>query len=167
MFSLAFLVTGLVTDGTLAESRESSLIATLGYFTKMSLRKSLRMRASLTLMPALMAALLASGCASRDARPEGPSEQGIASYYSDRYHGRKTASGETLDQQALTAAHRSLPFGTRVHVEHLENGRTVTVRINDRGPFVKGRVIDLSRRGAEALDMIDSGLAPVRVTPLN
>src|SRR5687767_8980161 len=71
-------------------------------------------------------------------------EAGIASYYADKYHGRPTASGEIFDTGKLTAAHRSLPFGTTVKVTHLGNRRSVTVRINDRGPFVAGRVIDLS-----------------------
>lgn len=122
-----------------------------------------------SLMPALFIAALASGCASRDLRPGDADggQEGIASYYSDRHHGRKTASGEVFDQHDMTAAHRTLPFGTRVRVRHLDNGREVTVRINDRGPFVKGRIIDLSYRAAKDLDMIRSGVAPVRVTPLN
>ncbi len=94
-------------------------------------------------------------------------EEGVASYYSDRYHGRKTASGAIHDQSAMTAAHRTLPFGTRVRVRNLENGREVVVQITDRGPFVKGRVIDLSRRAAEQLKMVNSGIVPVRVTPEN
>ena len=94
------------------------------------------------------------------------SERGQASYYHDRYQGQRTASGEPYDAQALTAAHRRLPFDTRVRVTNLDNGRQVTVRINDRGPFTEGRVIDLSRRAAERLGMIKAGTAPVRVTPL-
>lgn len=94
------------------------------------------------------------------------SERGQASYYHDRYQGQRTASGEPYNAQALTAAHRRLPFDTRVRVTNLENGRQVTVRINDRGPFTEGRVIDLSRRAAKRLGMIKAGTAPVRVTPL-
>ncbi|MDR5906730.1 septal ring lytic transglycosylase RlpA family protein [Franzmannia qiaohouensis] len=116
----------------------------------------------------LSLAVLLAGCASREgARQSGAgvaSEEGIASYYADRYHGRQTASGERFDQRALTAAHPSLPFGTRVRVTHLDNGRETVVRINDRGPFVRGRIIDLSRRAAEELDMLRSGVAPVRVS---
>lgn len=93
-------------------------------------------------------------------------ERGQASYYHDRYQGQRTASGEPYNAQALTAAHRRLPFDTRVRVTNLENGRQVTVRINDRGPFTEGRVIDLSRRAAKRLGMIKAGTAPVRVTPL-
>jgi rare lipoprotein A len=122
---------------------------------------------------ALLALLMIAGCAGRDGRHvergSGPSgwngEQGQASFYADRYHGRRTASGEAHDRNALTAAHRSLPFGTRVRVARLDNGREVVVRINDRGPFVRGRVIDLSRRAAEVLDMVGRGVVPVRISP--
>jgi rare lipoprotein A len=83
--------------------------------------------------------------------------KGIASWYGPRFHGRRTASGERFDQEALTAAHRTLPFGTIVRVQSLVNGRTVDVRINDRGPFLRQRVIDLSRGAARALGLIDAG----------
>ncbi len=86
-------------------------------------------------------------------------ETGIASIYG--YRGGKTASGERANPSALTAAHRSLPFGTRVNVINRRNGKQVTVRINDRGPFVRGRVIDLTPAGARALEF--SGLAPVTI----
>lgn len=115
--------------------------------------------------------LLLSACASHEGRVDQrvasgwSGEQGQASYYADRYHGRRTASGETYDRNALTAAHRSLPFGTRVRVTRLDNGRDTVVRINDRGPFVRGRVIDLSRRAAEELDMFGPGVVDVRVLP--
>ena len=114
-----------------------------------------------------------SACGSQSDASAPPSKQGLllgegkASYYGGRHHGRKTASGEVFDRNGMSAAHRTLPFGTRVRVQHLQNGREVTVRINDRGPFVKGRIIDLSHRAAEKLDMIDSGVARVRVTPLD
>ncbi|WP_234274484.1 septal ring lytic transglycosylase RlpA family protein [Billgrantia zhangzhouensis] len=122
---------------------------------------------------ALLILLLIAGCAGRDGgrgeRSSAPSgwngEQGQASFYADRYHGRRTASGETHDRNALTAAHRSLPFGTRVRVTRLDNGRETVVRINDRGPFVRGRVIDLSRRAAEELGMLRQGVAEVRLSP--
>lgn len=90
-----------------------------------------------------------------------------ASWYHDSLHGNPTASGEPYDRGAMTAAHRSLPFGTQVRVESLENGRAVEVRINDRGPFVDGRIIDLSRRAAENLDMIQAGVVEVRVVVLD
>ncbi|MDG9929833.1 MULTISPECIES: septal ring lytic transglycosylase RlpA family protein [unclassified Pseudomonas] len=97
----------------------------------------------------------------------GAGETGKASYYGARHHGQKTASGERFDQHALTAAHRSLPFGTRVRVTNLNNDRSVVVRINDRGPHTRGRIIDVSRRAAEQLDMLRSGTAPVRVQSLD
>lgn len=89
--------------------------------------------------------------------------EGQASWYGQRHHGRRTASGERFDQHALTAAHRSLPFGSRVKVTHLRSQRSVVVRINDRGPYGRGRIIDLSRAAAERLGMLRSGVAPVRV----
>jgi len=92
-----------------------------------------------------------------------PAEVGLASYYADKYHGRTTASGETFDMNALTAAHRTLPFGTLVKVTQLENNRSVIVRINDRGPFIDGRVIDLSRAAATELQFTRAGLAKVKV----
>ena len=90
-------------------------------------------------------------------------EEGTASYYADEFHGRKTSNGEVFDMDSLTAAHRSLPFGTKVRVTNLDNGRSVVVRINDRGPFVEGRIIDLSLAGARAIGMIGTGTAPVKL----
>lgn len=90
-------------------------------------------------------------------------QEGIASYYGDQFDGNPTASGEIFDQEALTAAHRTLDFGTRVRVTNQDNGLSVEVRINDRGPFVDGRIIDLSRRAAEEIDMIQAGIVPVRI----
>lgn len=92
--------------------------------------------------------------------------QGQASFYAKRFHGRRTASGELHDAEDLTAAHRSLPFGTWVQVQSLHSGQQVTVRINDRGPFTRGRVIDLSRAAAEALGMLQAGTHAVRVQVL-
>jgi rare lipoprotein A len=94
----------------------------------------------------------------------GWTERGVASWYGDPFHGRTTASGETYDMEAMTAAHQSLPFGTVVLVENLQNGRSTTLRINDRGPFVRGRTIDVSRRAARELGLIGPGTAPVQVT---
>ena len=88
---------------------------------------------------------------------------GAASYYADKFHGRRTASGENYDKHQLTAAHRTLPFGTRVRVTNKGNGKSVIVRINDRGPFAGKRVIDLSRAAAQSLGMIRSGVAKVQV----
>ncbi|WP_421682433.1 septal ring lytic transglycosylase RlpA family protein [Stutzerimonas urumqiensis] len=90
-------------------------------------------------------------------------QTGKASFYARRHHGQRTANGETHDQTAMVAAHRSLPFGTQVRVTNLDNGKQVTVRINDRGPFRRGRIIDLSRAAAQALGMIEQGVVRVRV----
>jgi rare lipoprotein A len=91
----------------------------------------------------------------------GATEVGVASWYGAPYHGRAAASGEIYDMEQLTAAHRTLPFGALVEVTDLENGKRVHVRINDRGPFVDGRVIDLSRAAARAIDMLGPGTARV------
>ena len=88
-------------------------------------------------------------------------ERGQASWYGPRFHGRRTASGEPYDQHALTAAHKTLPFGTVVRVRSLVTGREVDVRVTDRGPFTRGRVIDLSRAAAEALGMMGLGVKQV------
>jgi rare lipoprotein A len=122
---------------------------------------------------ALIALLFAAGCGaaavSSGTTPQRGARtfEGRAAYYSDRLVGRPTASGEPYRREALTAAHRTLPFGTRVRVTNLSNGRSVDVRINDRGPFGGGgRIIDLSRRAAEELDMIRAGVVPVEVRVL-
>lgn len=91
-------------------------------------------------------------------------EYGIASYYSDLFHGKPTASGELYDKGKMTAAHKTLPFGTIVKVTHLGNNKSVTLRVNDRGPFISGRVIELSRAAAQQLDLITDGSARVKVT---
>ena len=99
----------------------------------------------------------------KTARGEKGELEGLASWYGKPYHGRKTASGEKYDMNDLTAAHRTLPFGTVVRVENKDNELTVVVRINDRGPFAEDRIIDLSRAAAKKLDMLVSGVAPVRL----
>lgn len=91
---------------------------------------------------------------------------GTASFYSYEFSGRKTASGEMFDPEALTAAHKYYPFGTKVRVVNLKNQQIVIVRINDRGPFLKGRIIDLSRKAAEEIGMIGDGTARVRIEVL-
>jgi rare lipoprotein A len=88
---------------------------------------------------------------------------GTASWYGPGFHGKKTASGEIYDQTKLTAAHKTLPLGTKARVTNLENGNAVEVEINDRGPFVKGRIIDLSRAAAGILGLVEDGVAPVKV----
>jgi rare lipoprotein A len=127
---------------------------------------------------ALFLLLLATACASgRSSRPvshpippggapAGWSQEGLASWYggNDGFEGKPTASGEIYDSAQLTAAHRDLPLGTVVDVTNVENGKTVRVRVNDRGPFVHGRVIDLSRQAARHLDLIGPGVGMVRLT---
>ena len=121
----------------------------------------------------VLVAAVATGCAtaSRVATPAsapasapGWTETGVASWYGIPFHGRRTASGEIYDMRELTAAHPKLPFGTRVRVHNLDNDKRVDVRINDRGPFAKQRIIDVSRRAAESLDMVGPGTARVRIT---
>lgn len=97
----------------------------------------------------------------------GFTEVGVASWYGPGFHGKKTANGERYNQNAMTAAHKLLPFNTDIRVTNLDNGRSTVVRINDRGPFVANRVIDLSRRAAEQIDMIGSGTARVRLEAVN
>lgn len=91
------------------------------------------------------------------------SATGLASYYADKFEGRQTANGEIYSHSKLTAAHPSLPFGTILKVTNLKNGKSVVVRVNDRGPFVKGRIIDLSKSAAIQIDVIRDGLAEVKV----
>jgi rare lipoprotein A len=93
----------------------------------------------------------------------GWSEKGEASWYGPGFNGKQTASGEVYDMEAMTAAHRQLPFGTRVNVRNLDNGRETVVRVNDRGPFAHGRIIDLSKAGARAIGMLGTGVAEVQL----
>ena len=93
----------------------------------------------------------------------GQSWTGKASYYGKKYHGKTTANGETFNMYAMTAAHRTLPFGTVVEVTNLSNNRTCQVRINDRGPFISGRIIDLSLWAARRIDMVEQGVVDVRI----
>ena len=107
---------------------------------------------------AMTIACVASPASARtDHGMRGPS--GMASWYGPGFHGRRTASGERFNTHAFTAAHRTLPFGTRVRVVNRRNGRSVVVRINDRGPFVRGRIIDLSKSAARTIGL--NGVAPV------
>jgi rare lipoprotein A len=119
---------------------------------------------------------LSAGCATKRSyyifhKPVKPSktyigyqETGIASWYGSNFHGRPTASGEIYNMYAMTAAHKTLPLGTYVKVTNLENGRTVVVKINDRGPFVKGRIIDLTYTAAKKLGMANKGITRVKIT---
>ncbi|MGE0399125.1 MAG: septal ring lytic transglycosylase RlpA family protein [Kofleriaceae bacterium] len=117
--------------------------------------------------------LAVAGCPSGGAQkkptgtPAKPGVQyGIASWYGGKHHGGPTASGERFNKNAMTAAHKTLRMGTRVRVTRIKNGRVVIVRINDRGPYSKGRIIDLSEAAARQLDMIEDGIAKVKVEVL-
>ncbi len=92
--------------------------------------------------------------------------EGIASYYAHDFHGKKTSNGEIFDMNAITAAHRTFPFGTKVRVTNLENNKKVVVRVNDRGPFKEGRIIDLSLGAAKEIELIKSGTVRVRLEVL-
>ncbi|MBK8640524.1 MAG: septal ring lytic transglycosylase RlpA family protein [Chromatiaceae bacterium] len=109
----------------------------------------------------ILAIAVAGGCSSASKRQQ----DGVASWYGPQHHGRKTASGQPFNQNTLTAAHPSLPFGTQVRVTNLANGKQVVVSINDRGPYKGGRIIDLSRAAARKLEM--DGIARVRVEVLS
>jgi len=117
---------------------------------------------------ALLAGILTilSGCAGGSGKlstDPGSVQEGGASYYAHKFHGRQTASGEIYNENDMTAAHKTLAFGTTVRVTNLANGKDVVVRINDRGPFVEGRIIDLSYKAAGKLDMISAGVIKARV----
>ncbi|MEX2615193.1 MAG: septal ring lytic transglycosylase RlpA family protein [Alphaproteobacteria bacterium] len=136
---------------------------------------------------AVLALLAASGCArvepveqripaapEQQAAPETPPEprcaaarrpveQGAASWYGETHHGRRTASGAAFDMNGMTAAHRTLPFGTRIRVTHAGTGRSVVLTVTDRGPFVEGRIVDVSRQAARELGFEQDGVAPVRL----
>ena len=131
------------------------------------------MRRHLSAVLTLVCTLLVSPAASSaptkpvsSPTPKKPAQVGAASFYHSFFDGRKTASGATFDSQLLTAAHRTLEFGTRVRVTNLVNLKSVIVTINDRGPYVNGRIIDLSRRAAAALGFVRDGITRVRVEPL-
>ncbi len=143
------------------------------------------MKTQRLLLFVVLISLLASACggrrsASRIPVPQTPSpgggaqtagpgytETGYASWYGNPYHGRRAANGEIYDMYKLTAAHRTLPFGTQIKVTNLENSRSVLVRINDRGPFIKGRIVDLSLAGAREIRMVGPGTALVRLEVLS
>ena len=123
------------------------------------------MRTKFLMVPLI--AILAAGCAGTLPEPgdldDRPRETGVASYYAKKFEGRRTASGDRYDGDRLTAAHRTLPFGTRVRVTNLANDASVVVTVNDRGPFRRNRVIDVSRRAARALGFIADGTTVVAI----
>jgi rare lipoprotein A len=112
---------------------------------------------------AIRATTMPAGETALPASDAGRSQVGLASWYGQFHHGLRTASGEIFDMGELTAAHRTFPLGTRLQVTNLENGRMVRVRVNDRGPYVDGRVVDLSLEAAKVLDMVERGVVPVRL----
>ena len=118
-----------------------------------------------TLIAATLPAVLIVGAAALFlwAMPVRAAECGGASWYGPGFHGKQTASGSTYNQNAMTAAHKSLPFGTKVKVTNLNNGRSVVIRVNDDGPHIPGRIIDLSQGAAAKIGMLSSGTAPVRL----
>ncbi len=126
-----------------------------------------RTRRPLTaVLAAVFAAGLLAGCASTtrlESPNRGTTQKGLASWYGGKFHGRPTASGEIYDMNRISAAHKQLPFGTVVEVRNRDNGRKLKVPINDRGPFIKGRIIDLSLGAARELHMFGAGLARVRI----
>ncbi len=113
----------------------------------------------------VLLALLATGCATNRYQPPRPRDtvRGMASWYGKDFHGKPTANGEIYDMHGISAAHRELPLGTVVDVTHLDNGRKVRVRVNDRGPFIRGRILDLSYGAAKKLDMVGEGVARVEI----
>ena len=124
------------------------------------------MLVSIAMLTACVDATSCGGKKVKAAKPPriGTTDSGIASWYGHPYHGRRAANGEIYDKEKLTAAHRTMPFNTWVRVKNLSNERTVDVRIQDRGPFVNGRIIDLSRAAAREIEMIGPGTAKVRLT---
>ncbi|NLO10929.1 MAG: septal ring lytic transglycosylase RlpA family protein [Candidatus Cloacimonetes bacterium] len=108
-------------------------------------------------------AVLIDSLHSQDPPEPIPAERMVASYYYGKFHGRKTASGERFDQYALTCAHKTLPFQTILKVTNPKNGKSVVVRVNDRGPFTRGRDIDLSYAAAQEIGMLQAGVIPVEV----
>ena len=114
----------------------------------------------------LACSLFLASCTGMKYFPSGDEQKGIASWYGEDFHGKLTSNQEIYNMYAMTAAHKTLPFGTYVRVTNLTNGKSVVVRINDRGPFVKGRIIDLSYAAAEKLGMSETGVAPVEIKVL-
>ncbi len=111
----------------------------------------------------LVLIMLVTACARMRYSPTGRVQRGLASWYGEDFHGRTTSSKEVYNMYDMTAAHKTLPFGTYVMVTNLKNGKSVIVKINDRGPFIKGRIIDLSYAAARVIDMVGPGVVPVKV----
>ena len=133
--------------------------------------ESIEVQPKLLVFVSLCLLLVISSCSTVEYRSSpqliGYTERGIASFYAMRFQFRKTSSGERFNQLALTAAHRTLPFGTKVRVTNLMNNRSVIVKINDRGPFIDNRIIDLSRYAFSKIGDTDSGLINVKIEVIN
>jgi rare lipoprotein A len=129
------------------------------------MKSTIREKCIWTLAGVILLMACAVGCSSKPPVVRSPAYEavGLASFYGKKFNGRKTASGERFNMYALTAAHKRLAFGAMVRVTHLKNGRSVVVRINDRGPFAKDRIIDLSYAAAKKLGMVTQGVARVRI----
>lgn len=126
------------------------------------------LRVNTTFVGILIFLLFLAGCSGHtnykpNAESSGYKETGMASYYASKFQNRKTASGELLNNNSMTAAHKTLPFGTVVIVRNLNNGKSVKVRINDRGPFIKGRIIDLTKTAFSQIANLDKGVAKVEI----
>lgn len=134
------------------------------------LKKSMKNIKLSVIAVSILSIILLSSCSvkkkSESHSKEKVYQKGEASWYGPGFNGKKTASGETFNMYKLTAAHKKLPFGTKVKVTNLKNGKSVIVRINDRGPFVKGRIIDLSKKAAQQIDLIQAGHTPVKIVIL-
>ena len=120
----------------------------------------------ITLLSILGLVILFASCTQLDYFSGGKAQKGIASWYGSDFHGKLTSNREIYNMHAMTAAHKTLPFGTFVRVTNLNNGKSAVVRINDRGPFVKGRIIDLSYAAAKKIGMAQTGIAPVKIVVL-
>jgi len=134
-------------------------------FSRRPVARSLHVLAAVTVVVVLVACAGGRSAGAGD-EPTASEQRGTASYYADKFVGRQTANGETYRHDKMTAAHRSLPFGTEVRVTRVETGESVVVRINDRGPFKRGRIIDLSKGAARKLGIVQAGLAEVSVRPV-
>jgi rare lipoprotein A len=146
-------------DGGQAVIRPTALADTYGMAPRSSLSR--------LLASALLLATTAISCAASRPLVEAPQRQvGLASFYAREHHGRRTASGERFDMHAMTAAHRTLPFGTRIRVTNMDNGRRAVLRVNDRGPFRKGRILDVSYAAARTLGFARRGVARIRLVVL-
>jgi rare lipoprotein A len=120
----------------------------------------------LRLLSILCSVILLTSCAGKSYFRSGNVQKGLASWYGSDFHGKLTSTGEIYNMHAMTAAHKTLPFGAYVRVINLNNGKSIVVRINDRGPFIKGRIIDLSYAAAKKLGLDISGVAPVKIKVL-